>query len=180
MNLATPEKVRKLQTALHAKAKGSPDYCFYLLYDKLYRKDVLTFAYRCCAANGGATGVDGQTFTDIETYGIERWLGELTQELRTKTYRPQAVAGCGFPNPTASRDRWESPRSRIGWCRCRQCWSWGRSSRPTCRTNCTPTDPVAVLWTLCERSGHSSNTGILRWWTPIFRRTSIVSRTPNS
>lgn len=99
MNLATPEKVRKLQTALHAKAKGLPNYRFYLLYDKLYREDVLRFAYRCCAANGGAAGVDGQTFTDIEAHGVERWLGELTQELRTKTYRPQAVRRVWIPKP---------------------------------------------------------------------------------
>jgi hypothetical protein len=46
MILAPPESVRKLQTALQAKAKGAPNYRFYLLYDKLYRKDVLTYAYQ--------------------------------------------------------------------------------------------------------------------------------------
>ena len=39
--LAPPSTVRKLQTALHTKAKGSPDYRFYALYDKVYRRDVL-------------------------------------------------------------------------------------------------------------------------------------------
>ncbi len=81
MNLQTPEKVRKLQTALHAKAKGSPNYRFYALYDKVYREDVLAFAYRCCQANGGAAGVDDQIFEDIESYGLERWLGELAEGL---------------------------------------------------------------------------------------------------
>ncbi len=99
MNLATPEKVRKLQTALHAKAKRSPDCRFHQLYDKLYREDILAFAYRCCAANGGAAGVDSQTFEDIESYGVGRWLGELTQELRTKMYRPQAVRRVWIPKP---------------------------------------------------------------------------------
>ena len=38
-------KVGKLQTALHTKAKSSLDYRFYALYDKIYRRDVLGFAY---------------------------------------------------------------------------------------------------------------------------------------
>ena len=45
MNLSTPESLQKLQKALHAKAKESPDYRFYALYDKVYRKDVLFHAY---------------------------------------------------------------------------------------------------------------------------------------
>ena len=91
MSLRPPEKVQKLQAALHAKAKGLPAYRFYALYDKVYREDILLFAYRSCKANGGASGVDGQDFADIEMYGLERWLGELAEELRSKTYRPQAV-----------------------------------------------------------------------------------------
>jgi RNA-directed DNA polymerase len=99
MSLPPPEKVRKLQEALHAKAKGAPAYRFYALYDKLYRGDVLLHAYHCCAANGGAAGVDGQTFADIEAYGIGRWLGELTEELRNQTYRPEAVRRVFIPKP---------------------------------------------------------------------------------
>ena len=79
MSLTTPFSVQKLQTALHAKAKASPEFRFYALYDKVYRKDVLAFAYERCKANGGAAGVDGQTFEDIEAYGTERWLDELAQ-----------------------------------------------------------------------------------------------------
>src|SRR3990172_4494575 len=91
VSLRTPEKVEKLQAALHAKAKGSSDYRFYALYDKVYRGDMLEFAYRLCLQNGGASGVDGERFEDIEGSGGDRWLGELTEELRNKTYRPQAV-----------------------------------------------------------------------------------------
>ena len=99
MSLATPESVQKLQTALHDKAKRSPDFRFYALYDKVYRKDVLRFAYECCKANGGAAGVDNQTFEDIEAYGEERWLDELTQELKSRTYQPLPVRRVYIPKP---------------------------------------------------------------------------------
>jgi RNA-directed DNA polymerase len=99
MSLRPPTKVQKLQETLHVKAKGSPGYRFYLLYDKVYRRDVLEYAYRCCSANGGAAGVDGQTFTDIEKYGVALWLDELTEELKEKTYRPQAVRRVNIPKP---------------------------------------------------------------------------------
>src|SRR5258708_38167607 len=91
MSLTTPFSVQKLQTALHAKAKGSPNFRFHALYDKVYRKDVLAYAYERCKANGGAAGVDSQTFENIEAYGRERWLDELTQELKSRTYQPQPV-----------------------------------------------------------------------------------------
>jgi RNA-directed DNA polymerase len=99
MSLTPPPSVQKLQTALHAKAKGSTSYRFYALYDKLYRSDVLSFAYDCCESNQGAAGVDGQTFEDIEAYGLDRWLGELTQELKDRTYRPAAVRRVYIPKP---------------------------------------------------------------------------------
>ena len=75
--LSTPEGVQKLQTALHAKAKNEPDYRFYVLYDKISRDDILAHAYALCHSNQGAPGVDGQDFAEVETYGRERWLGEL-------------------------------------------------------------------------------------------------------
>ena len=66
MSLTTPISVQKLQTALHVKAKESPNFRFYALYDKVYRKDVLAHAYERCQANGGAAGADHQTFEDID------------------------------------------------------------------------------------------------------------------
>jgi RNA-directed DNA polymerase len=65
----------------------------------VYRADVLLYAYECCRSNGGAPGVDGQTFDDIESYGVLKWLGELAEELRGKTYRPQAVRRVYIPKP---------------------------------------------------------------------------------
>jgi RNA-directed DNA polymerase len=97
MRLPPPFKVEKLQTALHTKAKNSPDYRFYAVYDKLYRRDILGWAFLRCLQNGGAPGVDGQSFADIEAYGEDRWLDELTEELRNGTYRPQPVRRVFIP-----------------------------------------------------------------------------------
>jgi RNA-directed DNA polymerase len=90
-NLATPKRVQKLQTALHAKAKTEAGYRFYALYDKISREDILAHAYAQCRSNKGAPGVDGQDFADIETYGVERWLTELALALRDETYRPEPI-----------------------------------------------------------------------------------------
>ena len=97
MNLPTLESVQKLQTALHVKAKGEPKFRFYALYDKVYREDVLWTAWRRCLVNQGASGVDGQTFEDIEAYGVAKWLGELAEELKQKTYQPQPVRRVYIP-----------------------------------------------------------------------------------
>jgi RNA-directed DNA polymerase len=99
VSLTPPEKVRKLQETLHAKAKESPGYRFYALYDKVYRRDVLEFAFDRCRSNGGAAGIDGQTFADIEAYGVEKWLDELADDLRKKTYQPQPVRRVFIPKP---------------------------------------------------------------------------------
>jgi RNA-directed DNA polymerase len=90
-NLSTPKSVQKLQLALHAKAKAEAGYRFYALYDKISREDILAHAYAQCRSNKGAPGVDGQTFADIEAYGVERWLGELALALRQETYRPDPI-----------------------------------------------------------------------------------------
>ena len=96
-NLSTPKSVQKLQTALHAKAKAEAGYRFYALYDKISREDILAHAYAQCRSNKGAPGVDGQDFTDIEAYGVERWLGELALALRQETYRPEPIRRVFIP-----------------------------------------------------------------------------------
>jgi len=96
-NLSTPDSVRKLQRALHAKAKAEPGFRFYALYDKIYREDILAYAYAQCRSNKGAPGVDRQDFADVEEYGVERWIGELALALRKESYRPDPIRRVFIP-----------------------------------------------------------------------------------
>lgn len=97
MSLKTPEKIRNFQKKIYLKAE--PDFRFYQLYDKIYREDILQYAYRITKTNGGASGVDGKTFKMIESEGLEQWLFGVREELRTKTYKPKPVRRVMIPKP---------------------------------------------------------------------------------
>ena len=99
MSLETPEKIRSLQRKLYVKAKAEPEYRFYLLYDKVYREDILEHAYKLAKANRGAPGVDGVTFAQIEEAGVKEWLSGLRQELQEKRYKPMPVRRVMIPKP---------------------------------------------------------------------------------
>jgi len=97
--LKTPDKIRELQRKLYRKAKQEKEYRFYLLYDKVYRPDILNHAYRLVKANKGAPGVDGETFRSIEERegGAEKYLEEIAGALERKDYKPQAVRRVYIP-----------------------------------------------------------------------------------
>jgi len=136
-NLQIPESVQKLRMVLHAKAKEEPGFRFYLLYDKMYRQDVLTHAYRCCKANKGAAGVDGVRFEDIEAHGAERWLGELAERLAKKDCRPEAVKRVWIPKPNGKLRPLGIPTiTDRGACKRLRCSCW---MRPICNRSNTPT-----------------------------------------
>jgi RNA-directed DNA polymerase len=105
MSLATPEKIRTLQRKLYRKAKAEPAFRFYLLYDKIYRDDILRHAYEVARANAGAPGVDGMTFAAIEASGLAAWLAGLREELVSKTYRPDPVRRVMIPKPHGGGER---------------------------------------------------------------------------
>ncbi len=103
MLLTTPETIRTLQRKLYAKAKQEPAYRFYALYDKIYREDILSHAWRLVRANRGSPGIDGMSFQAIESgKGIETFLRELARDLKDKTYRAQPVRRVMIPKADGS------------------------------------------------------------------------------
>jgi len=102
-NLTTPIKIRELQRKLYIKAKEEPDFRFYSLYDKLCREDILSHAYRCCRANAGSPGVDGISFAHIDSEGAEEWVRKLSEELKAKQYKPDAIRRVYIPKASGGQ-----------------------------------------------------------------------------
>ncbi|WP_419937414.1 group II intron reverse transcriptase/maturase [Candidatus Palauibacter sp.] len=90
---------------LHAKAKEEPGRRFHALADKVWREDFLLAAWGMVRRNGGAAGVDGETVADVEARGVERWVGELSRDLREGTYEPRAVRRVLIPKKQPGKFR---------------------------------------------------------------------------
>ena len=104
MSLSTPLEIRTLQRKLYTKAKQEPEFCFYVLYDKLSREDILNHAYALVRSNGGAPGVDGRTIEQIEAQeGKKVFLAALGATLRANTYQAMPVRRIWIPKPDGSQ-----------------------------------------------------------------------------
>jgi RNA-directed DNA polymerase len=101
--LKSDDSVREFQRKLYLKAKAEPTFRFYALYDKTYRMDFLRESYKRAKANGGSSGMDGETFAAIEGRGLEDYLADLQAELKEKRYKPSPVLRVYIPKPNGDK-----------------------------------------------------------------------------
>jgi hypothetical protein len=151
-SLQTPDDIRRLQRKLYLKAKAEPNVRFYLLYDKIYREDILRHAYDLARANKGAPGVDGATFGMIEAEGLEEWLSAIRQDLIKKTYRPAPVRRVMILKPGGNGERPLGIPKGLNscWLKCRRKEGWSR-----------PAAAPTVQYSLGKRTVSSVNQSVI-------------------
>ena len=119
--LTSCERTWILQAKLYQKAKQESEYKFYVLYDKIFLPYILEEAWREVKRNGGGTGVDGVSIKEIEQGDVDAYLKELGEDLRKRTYKPQAVKRVWIPKPNGGERPLGIPtvRDRIAQAACK-------------------------------------------------------------
>lgn len=102
-DMSDTERVSNLQEKLYQKAKLEPDYTFYVLYDKMFIGYMLREAWIKVKSKNSSAGLDGQRVSDVEAYGVDKYLQELGEELRTQLYQPQAVKRVMLDKPNGGQ-----------------------------------------------------------------------------
>ena len=87
--IKAPVGLQELRRRIYRKAKSDKTHRFWGIFVHICRTETLEEAYRIAKRNGGAPGIDGQTFADIESLGRAEFLAEIRDELLTGRYQPR-------------------------------------------------------------------------------------------
>jgi group II intron reverse transcriptase/maturase len=85
-----PISLHELRRRIYREAKADKTHRFWGIYVHITKIETLAEAYRHAKRNGGAPGIDGLTFEDIENSGVEQFLIGVQEELKTGRYKPRA------------------------------------------------------------------------------------------
>src|SRR5712691_8870320 len=83
-----PISLQELRRRIYRKAKSDKTHRFWGLFVHITKMETLEEAYRIAKSNGGAAGVDGQKFEDIESAGRSGLLAAIREDLITDRYKP--------------------------------------------------------------------------------------------
>jgi RNA-directed DNA polymerase len=83
-----PIDLQDLRRRIYVKAKAESSWRFWGLYVHICKLETLREAYSLAKKNHGAPGIDGVSFEAIEESGVEDFLGQIQDELVSRTYRP--------------------------------------------------------------------------------------------
>ncbi len=86
--IKTSMDLQELRRRIYLKAKAEPAWRFWGLFVHVSKAETLREAYKMAKRNSGAPGIDGVSFADIESAGVDLFLRELREELVTGRYRP--------------------------------------------------------------------------------------------
>jgi RNA-directed DNA polymerase len=87
--IKAPSRLQDLRRRIYHKAKSEKTHRFWGIFVHIAQVDTLAAAYQQAKRNGGAPGLDGRTFADIEAEGLDQFLTALRDELLAGTYQPQ-------------------------------------------------------------------------------------------
>lgn len=108
----TPVSLQELRRRIYRKAKAEPTHCFWGLFTHVTKMATLQEAYQHAKKNGGAPGIDGKSFADVEREGVIPFLENIQAELQAGTYRPQANRKVEIPKANGKMRTLQIPSIR--------------------------------------------------------------------
>lgn len=108
----TPINLQELRRRIYQKAKSEPTHRFWGLFTHITKMTTLHEAYQHAKKNGGAPGIDGQSFADVEQEGVIPFLKSIQTELQAGTYKPQANRKVDIPKANGKMRTLQIPSIR--------------------------------------------------------------------